>query len=125
MAPSLKGILASAAGVGCLRFPHLQRYHSLSIQGDLLCGERPPFPWSAPATRGAFDLGDRVLTDWREMQERSSVLSFIIPDLAFGKHDPLSAATPRLLKKMSINKVAAMLQALFSVVVPSRSLESP
>ena len=44
IAPSLKGTLASAAAWtllafgGCLRFAHLQRSHSLSIQGDLLCG---------------------------------------------------------------------------------------
>ena len=136
-----RGTLASAAAWtllalgGCLRFAHLQRSHSLSIQGDLLCGVcakgkhrvgrvRPPFPLSAPARIGAFDLGDRILTDWREMQERQPQSPFVVPDLVFGKTDPLSVATPRVSKPMSIRKFAAMLQALFLAVKPSGSLES-
>ena len=94
VAPSFKGTLASAAAWtllelgGCLRFAHMQRSHTLSIQGGLLRGicskgnrgvgrVRPPFAWSAPARIGAFDLGEQILKDWREMRIKTPRLPLL------------------------------------------------
>ena len=135
-APRLRGTMASAAAwlllplVACLRFAHVQRSSQLKLVGDQVRGVcskgkrrvghvRPPFEWAAPARVGGFELGKQLVLDFEETRARLPHADFLIPDIAFGRANPLAANSAKLLTKMSIGKFTLLLRAVVQAIVPA------
>ena len=109
--------------VACLRFAHLQRSHSLLVQGPFLqgtcfkgkarrMGSRPPFSWACPVDilgfRGVFRAALQVHSKLLKIKPEAR---FVIPDIDLGP-DGISDASSWFPRKMSRAKFVRILQSV-------------